>query len=86
VTVVVKNAGTGDAARFTARFSVDGEDVDKTVDRLDSGQERELRFDGVQMKKGKHTLKAVANAEHAIAESREDNNELKVTATCKDEP
>lgn len=84
VSVVVKNVGTGDAGSFAVRLAVDGDDVDAAVDGLDAGQEREVRFDDVQLKKGERTLSAVADAEHAIAESKEDNNELKVTARCKD--
>jgi hypothetical protein len=82
VTVVVKNAGKGDADGFTVRLSVDGDDRDATVDGLNAGQEREVRFDDVQLKKGEHTLKAVADPDHAIDEAKDDNNELKATARC----
>src|SRR5205085_7076927 len=50
VTVVVKNAGKGDAASFAVRLSVDGNDLTASVDGLDAGQEREIRFDDVSLK------------------------------------
>jgi subtilase family serine protease len=83
MTMVVKNNGKGDAASFAVRLTVDGNDLDATVDNLDAGQEREVGFEDVQLKSGEHTLKAVADAEHAIGESKEENNELKVTARCQ---
>jgi hypothetical protein len=84
VTVVVKYGGTGDAGSFGVRLAVDGDDRDATVDGLDAGQEREVRFDDVRLKKGEHTLEAVADPRRAVDESNEDNNELKVTARCTD--
>ncbi|MFN8636477.1 MAG: CARDB domain-containing protein [Chloroflexota bacterium] len=83
VSVVVKNAGKGDAATFAVRLSVDGNDMTATVDGLDAGQEREVRFDNVPLKMGAHTLTATADPEHTIDESKEDNNELKDTARCQ---
>jgi hypothetical protein len=83
VSVVVKNAGKGDAGTFTVRLAVDGNNVDAAVDNLDAGQEREIRFDDVPLKAGGHTLRAVADPEHAISESKEENNELKATARCQ---
>jgi subtilase family serine protease len=83
VTVVVKNVGTGDAGKLTVRLMVDGDATDTAVDGLEVGEEREVSFDNAQLTKGERTLRAVADAEHAIAESREDNNELKVIARCQ---
>jgi hypothetical protein len=86
VAVVVKNAGTGKAEKVAVRLTADGgEAVEETVDGLEAGQEREVRFDDVRLKKGEHTLLAVADSTKAIAESKEDNNELKVTARCQDD-
>jgi hypothetical protein len=82
VTVVVRNAGKGDAAGFSVRLGVDGNDRDTTVDGLGAGQEREVRFDGVQLKAGQHALTAVADPDHAVGESKDGNNELKATARC----
>jgi hypothetical protein len=83
LTVIVKNSGRGDAPSFSVRLSVDGNDIAATVDGLDAGREREVRFESVQLKAGVHTLTAAADAEDAVAESNEDNNELKVTTRCQ---
>jgi hypothetical protein len=83
MTVVVKNAGKGDVDSFTVRLAVDGGETDSTVDFVRAGEEREVEFDGVQLKAGQHTLKAVADPERTIDESKDDNNELKVAVTCK---
>jgi hypothetical protein len=80
--VLVKNVGKGDADSFAVRLAVDGDGNDATVESLRAGEEREVRFDDVQLKKGEHALKAVADAERAVAESKEDNNELKANARC----
>ena len=53
------------------------------MDGLDAGQEREVRFDNIQLKAGAHTLTAAADTADAVAEFTEDNNELKVTARCQ---
>jgi hypothetical protein len=82
VTVVVKNGGQGDASSFDVRLKVDGDDYDATVDSLGAGQEREVAFANVQLKKGQHTLKAVADPDHAVTERKDDNNGLKVNARC----
>ena len=50
------------------------------MDGLDAGQEREVRFDNIQLKAGAHTLTAATDTEGAVAEFKEDNKELKVTA------
>src|SRR5262249_29550604 len=84
ITVTVKNAGRGAAGGFGVRLTVDGSDLDASVDALDAGQEREVRFDGVSLKKGEHTLKATVDAAQAIAETNDENNDLKVSARCSD--
>jgi hypothetical protein len=83
VSVVVKNSGKGDAGSFAVQLTVDGDTVDATVDSLGAGQEREVSFDDVALKKGLRMLRAVADAGHAIDESKDDNNELKAAVTCK---
>jgi hypothetical protein len=87
VAVVIKNTGSDPTGSFSTRLIVDGnrdDAFDLNVDGLDAGQERDVIFENVQMKKGEHTLKAIVDAEDAIDESRESNNELKATARCKD--
>ena len=54
----------------------------RSGDGLEAGKEREVRFDDVRLKKGERTLTALVDAKGAVAESNEDNNELKVTARC----
>jgi hypothetical protein len=82
VTVVVKNGGTAESGSFAARLVVDGDETDQTVESIRGGEEREVTFMNVQLKKGEHTLKAIADAEHAVDETKEDNNERKVSARC----
>jgi subtilase family serine protease len=84
VIVVVKNGGTGEAGSFTTRLIVDGDETDATVDNVRAGEEREVRFENVQLKKGERTLKAIADAERTIDETREENNDFKVSARCTD--
>jgi len=84
VAVVVKNGGAAKSGAFAVRLAADGEQVaERSVNGLEAGQEREVRFDDVRLKKGEHALTAIADPAKAIAESNEDNNELKVTAACK---
>ena len=84
VAVVVKNTGTTHAASFAVRLDVDGQQQDEALlSGLVAGQEQEVRFEDVRLTKGTHVLTAVADPAKAIAESTEDNNELKVTAQCK---
>ena len=54
------------------------------ADGLDAGKEHEVRFADVRLKEGERSL-AIADANKAIAETKDDNNELKVTARCKDD-
>ena len=87
MTVVVKNGGGTDAGAFGVRLRVDDDDAfDATVDALKAGQEREVKFENVQLKKGQHTFKAVADPDHAVSESKDNNNELRIGARCTDAP
>jgi subtilase family serine protease len=83
VTVVVKNDGKADAGSFAVRLTADDDTYDTAVDGLRAGQQREVRFANVTLSKGEHTLRAVADAQHAIDESSEDTNDLTVTARCQ---
>jgi hypothetical protein len=88
VTVVVENTGTADADDFVVRLAVDtsGDSVkEKTVSGLKAGQEREVNFGDVRLKKGPHTLTATADAEEQVAESSESNNTRTVPAGCVDD-
>jgi hypothetical protein len=83
--VVVKNAGTSKAGSFVVRLTIDGENpVEQTVNGLDAGKEREVRFEDVRLKKGEHKLAATVDPKGSIAESDEQNNDRTVTATCRD--
>jgi len=86
VAVVAKNPGTADAGSFALRLTVDGAQVaEQAVTGLEVAKEREVRFEDVRLKKGEHTLLAVAVPVNTIAETNEDNNELKVTVRCTDD-
>lgn len=92
VTVAIKNDGAAAAMNFIVRILVDPEDddaeeksVEKSVATLGPGNELDVRFDDVRLKKGEHTLATTVDAKRTIDESTESNNELKVTVKCKDE-
>ena len=88
VSVVVKNAGIANADAFVVRLQVDGAEdqtAEKSLPGLDAGQEREVRFDGVRLKKGERKLAATADAGKAVAESNEGNNSHEVVARCDDD-
>jgi hypothetical protein len=86
VTAVVKNRGTASAGAFTVSLAVDKEQVaDEPVPGLGAGEEREVRFDDIRLKKGERTLTATIDAAKTITESDESNNALTVTAACKDD-
>jgi subtilase family serine protease len=93
VAVVVKNDGTANAGSFVVRITVDeiqGDDVQayavvESVDGLEAGKEREVRFAEVKLKKGQHALAAVADYKRAVAESTEGNNDREVTVRCQDD-
>jgi hypothetical protein len=87
VSVVVKNAGAGKAERSTVRLTVDDADGDadeQSVNGLEAGKEREVRFENVRLKKGERQLTAIVDAKSSVGESNEENNEQKVTARCTD--
>ena len=86
VAVVLKNGGIGNARDFAVRLVVGGDEdaKEELVANLEAGREREVRFDDVGLKQGERTLTAIVDAKQAVAESKEDNNQLKVTARCKD--
>jgi hypothetical protein len=84
VTIVIKNGGAGESGSFAVRFGVDGNELDETVENVRAGEEREIVFENLQWKKGEHTLRVTVDAERAVDESREDNNDRKVTARCSD--
>ena len=84
VTVTVKNGGKGTAGLFTTRLTVDGVDVaEQLAVDLEAGKEQEVRFEGVQLKKGEHKLTVLADANSQVAETDEGNNPLTVTAACR---
>ena len=88
VTVLVKNEGAASADGFAVRLLVDDDQAEaeeKTVSGLDAGKEQEVRFDDVRLRKGERTLTVATDAKNAVSESKEDNNERKVTATCKED-
>ena len=93
VTVVVKNAGTATAGPFVVRITVDevqGDDIQAyavvaSTDGLEAGQEREVRFDEVKLKKGTHALAAVADYKLTVAESTDGNNDREVAVRCTDD-
>jgi len=80
--VVVKNIGKGDAVSCSVRLTVDGDDVDASVAGLSAGQEQEVRFDDVRLKKGEHKLVALVDPEHAVHDSKDANDQGKVSARC----
>jgi hypothetical protein len=85
VTVTVKNAGTAAAAAFVVRLLVDDDASLKNVPSLDPGKDASVEFGGVQLKKGERKLAATVDPQKLVAESNDDNNELKIPVRCKDE-
>jgi subtilase family serine protease len=88
VAVLVKNGGAAGAEAFAVRLVVNGEDDEakvKQVAELAAGEEREVRFDDVRLKKGGQQLFATADPQQAVDESTETNNEKAVAATCADD-
>ena len=66
------------------RLAVDGDEVaERPSAAWRPGKEREVRFDDVRSKKGERKLTATVDPENAVAESNEDNNELKVTVALQ---
>jgi len=88
VAVVVMNGGTANAGAFAVRLQVDGaadQTTEEAVPGLEAGQEREVRFDDVRLKKGEREFTATADASKTVDESDEDNNARTVSARCKDD-
>ena len=64
-----KDGGPAEAGRFVVRLAVDGaQSGDETVSSLEAGQEREVRFGEVLMKKGEHKLPAALDPKGSVAE------------------
>jgi subtilase family serine protease len=83
VTVVIKNDGSADAEGLTVRLDVDGaEAATQAVAKLAAGDEREVRFGDVRLKKGERTLAATVDLKDAGADADQDAPGLKVTAGC----
>ena len=83
VAVVVKNVGTADAESFVVRLAVDAAEAGaESVADLEASDEREVRFEDVRLKKGEWKLAATVDSKGAVAESKDDNNALKVTVGC----
>jgi subtilase family serine protease len=83
VTVTVKNGGQANAGGFVVRLSVDGDQAgEEFVNGVEAGQEREVKFGDVKLKKGERELSATLDAKGAVAESNEENNERTATARC----
>jgi len=51
---------------------------------LEAGQDQEVRFENVRLKKGEHKLTVIVDPKATVAEIKEDNNERTVSARCKD--
>jgi hypothetical protein len=88
VLVQIKNQGDADAAGFALSLLV-GDDEDEVVKRsltaLAKGQQREVVFEDVKLKKGSHQLTVLVDVEDKVAESNESNNQLGQTVSCKDQ-
>ncbi|MCC5994607.1 MAG: hypothetical protein LM587_03400 [Candidatus Aenigmarchaeota archaeon] len=84
VSVTVSNAGDADAGAFKVAFYVNETKVDeKTVDGLAAGANTTLIFSWTPEAVGTYTLKAVADTEDVVKESKEDNNMASTTVTVK---
>jgi hypothetical protein len=83
VTIVVKNAGTANAESVVVRLVVGGDQVGDETIGLEAGQEREVRFDDVRLRKGEQKLAVTVDPKGAVAESDEANNERQVTVRCQ---
>lgn len=85
--MVVKNSGPSKAGSFVVRLEA-GEAAsdadDQSVNGLDPGKEREIRFEDVRLKKGDRQITATVDAKGSVAESNESNNQQTVSARCSD--
>jgi subtilase family serine protease len=65
------------------RLTADGASAaEQTVNGLEAGQEQEVSFADVQLKKGDRKLTATADPAKSVAELKDDNNDRTVTAVC----
>jgi subtilase family serine protease len=79
----VKNAGVGRANRSDVRLWVDGQERDTdTVDDLDPGDEKRVRFSNVTLSAGQHQIRVRADASGQIDEGNESNNERTISVSC----
>jgi subtilase family serine protease len=87
VTVAIRNDGDTAATSIAVRLVIDDDDDGslRTVSSLDPGKETNVEFNRVELKKGQRQLTAAVDPHKLIAESSEDNNELKISVRCKDE-
>jgi hypothetical protein len=87
VTVAFKNTSSARADGTVVRLRVDDSTADvleQSVPGLEIGQEREVRFGDVRLKKGEHQLVATVAGKGTADASNADNDALKVTARCVD--
>jgi hypothetical protein len=84
VSVLVKNQGKAKADGFTVRLAVDGakDGSEQSIKGLDAGQEREVKFGDVKLKKGQHTLVATVDPDKDDGEADGSNNSITVKVTC----
>jgi subtilase family serine protease len=86
VAVVVKNAGGANAGSFAVRLTVDGDEAgEESVEGLEAGKEREVRFGDVKLTKGEHKLVATVDPKKGVDEASDDNNDHTMTAACRDD-
>jgi hypothetical protein len=87
VTVAIRNDGDNAATSIAVRLVIDDDDDGslRTVSSLDPGKETNVEFNRVELKKGQRQLTAAVDPQKLIAESSEDNSELKISVRCKDE-
>jgi len=84
VSLVVKNGGKAGAEGFVVRLAVDGNQAgEASVEAIEAGKEREVRFGDVKLKTGEHQLSATVDAKGEVAEANEENNVVTVTVRCQ---
>jgi hypothetical protein len=83
VTVAVKNGGTGSTQKFAVQLAMDGAVISsQDVAPMGSGEARDVMFQDILLKKGKHQLVATADANATVAETDEQNNALTIMVRC----
>jgi hypothetical protein len=88
IRATVKNQGPVAAAAFPVQLVVDEETDEvheRSVSALDAGKQQDVSFDDIPLKKGEHRITVTVNANKALTETNEDNNELKITVRCREE-